>query len=160
MASTKTVKSDSKEPKFETGKEILSYCTSCKMDLNHFIVAMKGDQVVKVECKTCKKTHNYRAPKGITEPQALEKAAAKKAAKVAAAAEAHAKDNEGEWERLMETLKTKPSKNYSLKTPFTPGDKIAHSTFGEGIVQRVIYPNKIEVIFRQDLKTLIHAQGK
>src|SRR5262245_2145312 len=50
------------------GKEILAYCTSCKMDLAHLVVAMKGDQAAKVECKTCKKTHAFKAPKGITEP--------------------------------------------------------------------------------------------
>ena len=49
-------------------KETLAYCTSCKMDLNHIIVAMKGDRIAKVQCLTCKKEHNFRAPKGATEP--------------------------------------------------------------------------------------------
>jgi hypothetical protein len=51
----------------KVSSDVLSYCTSCRMDLNHIVVSMKGDQIAKVECRTCKKTHVYRAPKGITE---------------------------------------------------------------------------------------------
>src|SRR5882762_8316192 len=80
------------------GKETLSYCTSCKMDLNHIIVAMKGDRIAKVQCLTCKKEHNYRIPKGISEP------ARKKKKAEAAAAEA-ATSIEAEWEKLMATHK-------------------------------------------------------
>ena len=64
----------------QVGKETLAYCTSCKMDLAHLVVAMKGDRIAKAECKTCKKIHAYKAPKGITEPAAKKPKKAKKAA--------------------------------------------------------------------------------
>ena len=48
--------------------ETLAYCTSCKMDLNAVVVAMKGDRIAKVQCLTCKKEHVYKAPKGIDTP--------------------------------------------------------------------------------------------
>ena len=57
----------------EVGKETLAYCTSCKMDLNHVIVAMKGDRLAKVQCLTCKKEHAYKAAKGQTEPKKKKK---------------------------------------------------------------------------------------
>lgn len=66
------------------GKETLAYCTSCKMDLNHVIVAMKGDRIAKVQCLTCKKEHAYKAAKGVTEPTAKK---AKKQTKAEVAAE-------------------------------------------------------------------------
>ncbi len=50
------------------GKEAIAYCTSCKMDLNHTIVAMHGDRIIKVQCRTCRKDHAYKAPKGIKDP--------------------------------------------------------------------------------------------
>lgn len=130
------------------GKEALAYCTSCKMDLAHIVVSMKGDQIAKCECKTCKKTHGFKAPKGITEPpkKRTRKAAAPESAPV-----------EVEWEKLMTVHKDAPIKSYSMKGHFALGDKIAHPNFGDGIIGRLIYPNKIEVIFRTDLKVLIHA---
>ena len=60
--------SQSSAQKNSVGTEALAYCTSCKMDLNHVIVAMKGDRIAKVQCLTCKKEHVYKAPKGVTEP--------------------------------------------------------------------------------------------
>ena len=50
------------------GKEIVSYCTKCKMDLGHTIVAMKGAVPARVICRTCKSEHNFKVKKGVKEP--------------------------------------------------------------------------------------------
>lgn len=134
--------------------EALSYCTSCKMDLNHIIVAMKGDKIAKVQCLTCKKEHAYRAPKGATEPQKVKATRAKKAS---SSEEAENHSIEIEWEKLMSAHRDLPVKPYSTKSQFGLGDKLNHPTFGDGIVGKLIYPNKLEVIFRHDVKVLIHA---
>lgn len=133
------------------GKEALSYCTKCRMDLAHTIVAMKGDQIAKVECKTCHTIHQFRAPKGITEPAPKAKRKAKGAE--GGSSKATVEDT---WNQLMSDHKAKPEKGYNVKSTFLVGDKIAHKTFGQGFVSRVIYPNKIEVIFRNDVRVLIH----
>ena len=133
----------------QVATETLSYCTSCKMDLNHMIVAMKGDKIARVQCLTCKKEHNFKAPKGVTEPP--------KKKKKKAAAEAAGNPIELEWEKLMSDHKDAPLKTYNTKGNFLLGDKISHPTFGDGIVGKLIYPNKVEVIFRNDLKILIYA---
>ncbi len=139
--------------------ETLAYCTSCKMDLNHVIVAVKGDRIAKVQCLTCKKEHVYRVPKGVTEPQAKgtkAKRATKSGDQSAEGAEGHS-SIEAEWEKLMSTHRDVPLKSYSTKGQFNLGDKLNHPVFGEGIVGKLIYPNKLEVIFRTDIKVLIHA---
>lgn len=133
------------------GKETLAYCTSCKMDLNHVIVAMKGDRIAKAQCFTCKKEHAYKAPKGVTEPKK------KKKTKAEAAEEQTATSIEAEWTKLMAAHKDAPVKNYTTKGLFVLGDKLHHQNFGDGIVGKLIYPNKIEVIFRTDIKVLIYA---
>ena len=137
------------------GTETLAYCTSCKMDLNNMIVAMKGDRIAKVQCQTCKKEHTYKAPKGITEPTAKPPKAARKSKKKEA--EDQGNPIELEWEKLMTAHKETPLKPYTMKGQFALGDKIGHPTFGDGIVGKLIYPNKLEVIFRTDVKVLIHA---
>jgi hypothetical protein len=132
------------------GKETIAYCTSCKMDLNHVIVAMKGDRIAKVQCLTCKKEHAFKAAKGATEPK-------KKSSKKAKEAEDQGSPIEVEWEKLMAAHREMPIKSYNMKGHFALGDKINHPTFGEGIVGKLIYPNKVEVIFRTDVKVLIHG---
>jgi hypothetical protein len=142
-------------PQGTVGKEALSYCTSCKMDLNHTIVALKGDRIAKVHCLTCKKEHVYRAPKGITEPGQVVKKATRTRKKKEEVAEAVSV--EAEWEKLMAAHRESPLKPYSTKSSFLLGDKLSHPTFGDGIVGKLIYPNKLEVIFRTDVKVLIHG---
>lgn len=138
------------------GKEAIAYCTSCKMDLNHVIVAMKGDRIAKVQCFTCKKEHVYRVPKGVNEPQAKPKT--KRASKKDAGSEEVTSTSiEAEWEKLMAAHKEAPFKPYSTKGLFILGDKLNHPTFGEGIVGKLIYPNKLEVIFRNEIKVLIYG---
>jgi len=139
--------------KAAVAQETLSYCTSCKIDLAHLIVSMKGDKIAKVECKTCKKTHAYKEPKGITEVAPKKKRASKKSEDGSPSATTI----EAEWEKLMTSHKDAPFKNYAMKGKFILGDKIKHPTFGEGIVGKLIYPNKLEVIFRTDIKVLIHG---
>lgn len=131
------------------GKETIAYCTSCKMDLNHVIVALKGDRIAKVQCFTCKKEHAYKAPKGLTEPK--KKKATKKSA------EPTATSIEAEWEKLMTAHKDAPIKSYNTKGKFLLGDKLNHPVWGDGIVGKLIYPNKLEVIFRNDVKVLIYG---
>jgi hypothetical protein len=129
------------------GGETISYCTSCKMDLNHVIVAMKGDRIAKVQCFTCKKEHAYKAAKGVTTPKAKKKKSTENAGNPV----------ELEWEKLMLQHKDAPFKSYTMKGHFTLGDKLNHPNFGEGIVGKLIYPNKLEVIFKTDVKVLVHA---
>lgn len=138
------------------GKETLAYCTSCKMDLNHIIVALKGDRIAKVQCLTCKKEHAFKAAKGVVEPGKAVKATRTK--KKAASDEEEVNHSiEAEWQKLMLAHKDAPTKGYTVKSNFGLGDKINHPTFGEGIVGKLIYPNKIEVIFQMDVKVLIHG---
>ena len=132
-------------------KESMAYCTSCKIDLNHMVVAMKGDRIAKVQCLTCKKEHTFKAPKGATEPKKKRGKAAKETP------EEKASTVEAEWEKLMATHKDAPLKSYNTKGQFLLGDKLNHPTFGHGIVGKLIYPNKLEVIFKNDIKVLIYA---
>jgi hypothetical protein len=134
-------------------KEALAYCTSCKIDLNHIIVAMKGDRIAKAQCLTCKKEHAYKAPKGITTPPAKTAKASKKATKKEDAGQ----PIELEWEKLMAAHREAPLKPYNTKGTFALGDKLNHPVFGDGIVGKLIYPNKLEVIFRSDVKVLIYS---
>lgn len=138
----------------KVASEVLAYCSQCKMDLAATVVAMKGDQIVRVECKTCKKERGYKPPKGVTDPKA---APAKKtrASKSKADGEKADRSIAAEWQKIMLAHPNSPVVNYSTKAKFAVGDKVKHPTFGDGIVMKHIYPNKAEVIFEMDLKILI-----
>ena len=48
--------------KHSAGQNIASYCTKCKLGLDHTIVAMDGEVIAKVRCSTCGSRHKFRDP--------------------------------------------------------------------------------------------------
>lgn len=129
------------------GKDVLSYCTKCKLNLSHIIVAMKdANSIAKVKCNTCLTIHSYKDPSQSNASKTRTKKTSKSASKVISISDL--------W---METLNktTKKSQDYSIGGKFKVGDVIDHTKFGPGIVQEVI-DDKIQVIFRHEIKTLIH----
>lgn len=141
------------------GKEIVCYCTRCKMDLGHTIMASIGGVPARVICRTCKSEHNYKPKKGISEPGAAAPRSTLVRSGTPRSTEKSATKSvpvEVEWLKQMNAT-TKPLRAYAANETFQVGDRIGHPTFGEGIVQKQIFPNKIEILFKMDLKTLIHA---
>jgi hypothetical protein len=119
------------------------------MDLKHVVVAMQGDRIARVECRTCKKTHTYRAPKGITEkPEGPARPARARAVTVSV---------ESLWDKAAQQKRAQPGRPYNASTQFSPGDKIMHPKFGEGFVEELVHPNKVKILFRDDVRVLVHG---
>lgn len=143
--------------------EVLAYCGSCKMDLTATIVAKVGSKIAKVLCKTCKKERAYRPAKGVTEPGAAPTATTttRKRASSSAAEAPKAVAVEVEWQRLLNESSTAKAARvkYSPKAKLSPGEIVEHPTFGDGVVTKVMHPDKAEIIFRTDVKLLIHSRA-
>jgi hypothetical protein len=130
------------------GKDVLSYCTKCKLNLGHTIVAMKDvKHIAKVKCNTCLTLHAYKDP-SVSSKQ--NKTRTKKTlmtpSKIISVSDL--------WMEKMSSTKKK-STPYSMDLKFLKGDIIDHTKFGPGIVEKVV-DDKIEVIFRHEIKTLVH----
>jgi len=129
------------------------------MDLGHTIMSMIGSIPARVICRTCKSEHNYKPKKGVKEPGAVAPSRGMPGTTTRAPREKTAVKTipiEEEWKKQL-NASTGALKTYAANESFEPGDRISHPTFGEGIIQKHIFPNKIEVLFRADMKTLIHA---
>ncbi len=141
------------------GKELVCFCTRCKMDLGHTIMSMMGGMPARVICRTCKSEHNYKPKKGVKEPGAVAPSRGSPGTSSRAPRESKAEKTvpiELEWMKQL-NANAKAIRQYAANEHFFVGDRISHPTFGEGIIQKHIFPNKMEVLFRMDLKTLIHA---
>lgn len=136
------------------GKEVLSNCSKCKLILAHIVVTMKTATLPdKVQCKTCKSTQSFKDPGA---PK--KKATIGKVIKTAGRSSKKSTESVGElWTKAISKM-TGDSKSYSIKGSFQTGDVIDHPTFGQGVVEKLIDDNKIEVLFRDDYKTLMHKK--
>lgn len=143
----------------KVGSEVDAWCTKCRMDLSHLIVALLAGQPKRVECQTCHTQHNYRAPKGATEPLPKEAAPATAAKKVKTprVTKAQAEYN-GEWDARCAGRSGEDFNPYSIKQVFEAEDLVKHKKFGQGFVFEVLDDNKITVFFKEGPRTLIHGR--
>lgn len=131
------------------GKDVLSYCTKCKLNLGHTIVAMKDSKhIAKVKCNTCGTLQAFKDPSTAKSSKTRTKRTTSAPSKVVSVSDL--------WMEKMSNTKKK-SMPYSMEGKFAEGDIIDHVKFGPGVVEKVV-DDKIQVIFRHEIKTLVHKK--
>ncbi len=135
----------------KVGGEVDCFCTKCELTLAHTVIAMLGDQPVKVECNTCRGVHRYRSAPG-TKP--VGRSAIGKAKRVPAAPKVVIS-----FDELLRKRNLAAAQRYSTKVTYGMDQVIEHPTFGLGFVSEVKDGGKMLVTFRTDVKVLIHGKA-
>ena len=63
-----------------------------------------------------------------------------------------------DWELALEGKSLESAKPYSMRAEFALDDLIVHSVFGHGVVTALQPDHKLEVLFKNGYKVLIHGQ--
>lgn len=144
--------------KQSAGDIIEARCTKCREVLNHRIVAMVDDKVVRVECNTCNGVHNYHAPPVAKEAKAPKSASAAKPRATSTTPRTAKREplevEREEWASLQHTFDIDKALPYEMTGRYAVKRLIQHPVFGLGIVKAVIVPNKMQVLFRDGIKLL------
>ncbi|MAE58654.1 MAG: hypothetical protein CME69_07225 [Halobacteriovorax sp.] len=128
------------------GKEIVTNCSKCSLELAHIIEVMENPTTpLRVKCKTCGSSHKFKVKKAA-------KAKTTRTRKPRVSSEQKLLNN---WEEAMAKAKGETQK-YSIKEKFEIGEIVDHPKFGIGVVGKALDANKIEVIFKTSLKVLMH----
>lgn len=118
---------------YVVGGSIVSYCTKCRLGLDHTIVAMEDDKIAKVECKTCHSRHKFRDPASVKRRRPSKK-------------DDPSKSPAAVWEAALASAKGR-EQAYSMAARYRVGDIVVHDRFGKGIVVKT-HSNKCEVLFQ------------
>lgn len=154
-------------PAYEPGDDVEAWCTRCRMNLNHRVIAVVHGAVQKVQCLTCGGDHKYYPPKNASAREKGDRdrergtSSPKPAPKDRKKPDRSAAKAESEWSTFMKEmdLDTKP-RPYGVSQAYTRGEYIEHPTFGIGRVLDIVGIEKVEVIFREGRKVLICNRGK
>jgi hypothetical protein len=148
------------------GGEVDSWCTKCKLVLNHRVIAMVGGTPVRVECSTCMSHHNFRArAPGDKAPTTSTRATGgssstsgpRSTRSSVTKAQQAALDREKSWEKAVSGKTVAEFRNYRVDETFAEGDLVRHKKFGDGVVTRILDAKKVEILFKDEPRTL--AQG-
>lgn len=154
---------------YAVGKECDAFCTKCKRDTLHNIVALDAKGLpAQVECRSCGGAHKYRAPKAApaaaaaapraTAARKTVGTAAKKGSK-AAAPPAPAQVYK-RWEDLLNKRAGVTAQAYSVTEAYGVEDVVEHTQFGLGFVTEATAWNRIKVIFQDAERVLISRHGQ
>ena len=143
------------------GSEIDSWCTKCRMDLGHRIIAMFEGRPKRVICQTCGSQHNYRAPASEkktvvkrTTGAARPPTAAQRVTEKAKAESIRVND----WEKRIAGQAMDAFTRYSIDKTYAVGELVSHKKFGEGFVAEVLDGGKVSIMFRDGPRMLAHGQ--
>lgn len=161
---------------YVVGGECDAWCTKCKRDTWHNIVALDASEKLpaQVICRSCKGTHKYRAAKvpvtdaATPKPAAGAKAAAGKAKTGKKPAKKGSKSPAAptpaqtakRWEEMMQKTAGTAEQNYAVTKGYDPGAVLRHTTFGLGFVTQSVGWNRITVLFQDAERTLVSRHGQ
>lgn len=143
----------------KAGSEIDAWCTSCRLTLNHRVVAMVAGAPKRVLCLTCNKQHNFRRPKadGSSEPVSAASSSSKSPKKSSAAAP-RSPSSAREWQTNVADRDSADFVPYSIHATFEPGQLVDHPKFGWGYVKETLASQKLCILFKDGPRTLVHGR--
>ena len=122
------------------GSEVESICGKCGESW-HVVIALEGRRIAKVECLDCGKRHRHR------DPAASRKSDSKRRVTTRAKPRGSV---------VVKADPSRASRPFLMTQTYQVGDRVDHSSFGEGVVQESAGPKKVKVLFASGIKTLVH----
>jgi len=134
-----------------------SWCGKCKLMLVHTIETLDGvNRPARVHCNTCNSQHAYKPWLPGEAPRQVK--ARERAEEDGPRAPQPGKVKASHYDELMKGRDASAATAYSPKSKYTAADLVKHPTFGLGIAIALKDSTKIEVLFPEGPKVLIHGR--
>ena len=142
------------------GQDIEALCGRCGQ-VWHVVMAKMGDKIAKVVCKRCGGHHRYRDENAIAAA-----AAAAAAGGDTASRSRRPTFGSGRRTRTAHTMApaapafdpAKPPRSYAARDSYVAGERVAHPTFGVGVVAGSPGAGKVDVVFSGGARVLACAK--
>lgn len=129
----------------KVGGEVDAFCTRCKLQLTHTILAMVGSKIARVRCNTCGGDHAFRSTPTRTRTPSPTRASHERVVI--------------SYEQQLAGKDISQAARYSPKEAYAVDQLIEHPTFGLGIVTAV-REDKVDIAFKAAQKTLVHRRSE
>ncbi len=132
-------------------RNINVFCKKCDTDRYFKVVTHTSETTAKLKCEVCGCSRNYSIEENKPTTAKVRKTGAKKAPSKSKSAIA------SQWNTLNEKYRGPEAIPYTTATQFQNLQSLVHPTFGVGFVTKAL-PYKIEVLFAEGVKELLHAK--
>jgi hypothetical protein len=132
----------------ELGSEVEAYCQKCRTDGPHTVITRYEDEVRQVQCGTCGHVHVFKPARPEPTEEDLPDAAA--------GGSRRRQVKKLSWDEAMRSPASNKAKAYGFRDAYRQGDYLDHPKFGKGYVNEVVDDTKIEAVFKDGARVLIH----
>ena len=136
------------------GQDIEALCGRCGQ-VWHVVMAMMGDRIAKVVCKRCGGHHRYRREGDGDEAVG----GAPREARRTGPTKRYAKSAPRTPAPLPAFDPNKAPRVYTARDNYETGDRVAHPSFGTGIVTGAPAPGRVEIAFPSGPRALACAKA-
>jgi len=136
----------SEDARVKTGDELKYLCSRCNLELWHTVLAVVNNQPARVRCNTCRSERNYRQPKLSHTP--VRKTVSEERAKIRGS-------HPDLYQQKLKANLMKTPKPYRIDAEFDLEDVIEHVKFGRGVVLKLVHPDRMDVLFQDETRTLM-----
>jgi hypothetical protein len=138
---------------FRVAGKLEAWCGKCKLMLWHTVETMTEGKPNRVHCNSCNSQHAYKpyAPGESPREVRSQERAASSGPKPGMAKASH-------YDSLLVARDKSLAKAYSPKTKYAPEELLTHPTFGLGIVTSLKDTTKVEVLFADGPRVLVHGR--
>jgi hypothetical protein len=134
------------------GQDIEALCGRCGQ-VWHVVMAKMGDRIAKVVCKRCGGHHRYR-----TESDGEPERAGRASSSGATRRPTRPRPAEPAARPLPAFDASKPARPYAPRESYAAGERVAHPSFGVGVVTGTPGAGKVEVAFPSGMRVLACAK--
>lgn len=147
-------------------KNIHTFCKKCNADRYHVVIAHKTANSAKVKCEVCGSHKTYTLPKAPKPPPVRGPVSSvglipekkPRASRKPVTEEARRSQHLAEYEGLLQQNGVGDALAYSVSGKFKLNQKLQHPKFGLGLI-RSVHQDKIEVVFSDEIRNLVHNRG-
>jgi hypothetical protein len=141
---------------FKIAGTVESWCGRCKLMLHHTIETLESGTPGRVHCNTCHSQHAYKPYLPGESPREVKKRERDDERGPRAPQPGQAKASH--YDQLLVGRDTSKATPYSPRQKFAAGDVVLHPTFGIGVTTALKDGTKVEILFPDGPKVLIHGR--
>lgn len=142
----------------QTGGNVDAWCGKCSLMLAHTVEAMVDGNIKRVHCNTCKSQHAYKGYAPGEAPPAAERAPRASKPRAASKKPSAGTLKASDYDNYMKGRDPNDARRYSPKVRFNAGEVIDHPKFGTGVAVAIKDGDKLDVLFPDGPRTLIHGR--
>ena len=132
----------------ELGSEVEAYCQKCRTEGPHTVITRYEDEVRQVQCGTCGHVHVFKP----TRPEPADE----DVADPGTGGSKRRTIKKLSWEEAIRHPASSKAKAYGFRDGYRQGDYLDHPKFGKGYVNEVLDDTKIEAVFKDGTRVLVH----